>query len=628
MKKTLLAMGAALAALSIVLAGCDQPTDYTVSERIQSIQGPANVKITEHTGALQVEWDLVTDAAGYEIRRKEDVAGARYVVLTLNQYGDAMPLDDGVNEYWDAISDDNVLEGGKTYRYQVIAVSGAATRSAGEVVQSGISEAVLTVDAATFPPKATAVVKPVTAVQASVSDWGEATYSWTSTNEAPVTYAFVDYAPITSGGSSKNHSQGGIKGKQYTATGFLSGEGFLRGAVYAEWPGGYYAPSAAAELAEVAYSVDSHLIGIASPSLAATRVGSTETVTIIWVPVVGATSYVLEKYEAVGQVAGTVPADGWVTVGTEPKVTRAGYAVEDSVPLGSSAKYRLFAKKGDATANANEVYSWLASVSPAATTVSFKAASLLITADDDNIAGVASTNLDTSIHAIVFEVATVPESGETYTIFRRKVGNENGTGSTESGNWEPVTGAVDFAAGKGTLSDGDGDGIVKLQLLVTAQQRQKYIYIIKAYKDGEELNPSSGYGPIYANGNSSDATIAAKAAITISTGAIQTTTPVGETNAQTRWYGVLPTGFGGGVVNQQLISGESVYIYGRFNPNPAGTTPVNADGTILIGSATYYDSAAIGALTDTVKPTAVGYWIKGSAYYISSPSSTLTAEVK
>jgi hypothetical protein len=322
-------------------------------------------------------------------------------------------------------------------------------------------------------------------------------------------------------------------------------------------------------------------------------------------------------------------ADGWVTVGTEPKVTRAGYAVEDSVPLGSSAQYRLFAKKGDATANPSGA-SWLiTSVGPATTTVSFTAASLLITDDDDNITGVTSTNLDTSIRAIVFEVSTVPESGETYTIFRRKVGNENGTGSTESGNWEPVTGAVDFAPGKGTLSSSDGDGIVKLQISVTAQQRQKYIYILKAYKDGEEV--SSYYSPIYANGNSSAAIVAAKSAITINTSSIQTTAAFGEANAQTRWYGVLPADIKDSDGNPlELIAGESVLIYGRLDPNHPVQTGANKpkplESTSVIGTATYYTDALLAANTDTNKPNDVGYWVRGvSAYY---NDDSLSAEVK
>ncbi|MDR3131255.1 MAG: fibronectin type III domain-containing protein [Treponema sp.] len=133
MKKIILTTAAVFfTALPLFMAGCDQPTEFNLRETdaIQSISGPERVKVSALTGALLVEWEPVTDAQGYEIRRKGDVKGAVYAVVG--------SVDNAKSKFLDIISDANILEDGKKYTYRVVAVSGLAPRT---VVQSGLSAA-------------------------------------------------------------------------------------------------------------------------------------------------------------------------------------------------------------------------------------------------------------------------------------------------------------------------------------------------------------------------------------------------------------------------------------------------------------------------------------------------------
>jgi hypothetical protein len=613
MKKTLLAMGITLAVLSIVLAGCDQPTDYKITESIQSIQGPANVTITPQTGALKLAWDLVTDASGYEIRRKVDgEVDARFVVLNPN----LVPKYE--NEYWDAITDENILEDGKKYVYQVIAVSSSSTRAVGEVVQSGVTtKTTEAVPTGTFPAKGAAtVVKAVSAVQATIAANGDVKVTWTSTNETPVKYVVE---------SSETTPPDPIEEKYYDEDN-VTEAGYYRVSVQAVWPEDYYAPSAVASLTPEQF-YDIAVLDIGAPvNFDATRnnafTGDTS-VEITWGASVGVTGYILQKSVtpsiAFGAAAVATDFGPWTNLTATQTIDRTGgITVEDSVPIDVSAQYRVFAQYAAGTSKASDVESIGPGNAPLNQNASLAIATVTVRLDDGTTA--APTYLDTSLVDIQFQVTTHPNSGYTYTIERQKIGETNGVGNATKGDWEPVPGIPEkFPAAVGKITAGGTDGIAKYQYNPTPQ-RQKYDYRVITYQGQEQI------------GTSNASTLAAKGAVTITT--ISQTAASGAANAETRWYYVTPTNLTG-ATGGQLVSGESVYIYGRRDPNhPAPTPPDQSqpdDGTTLIGggAATWYDGSTAypwpttPAGTLPSAGTGAGYYINGSAYF-----GTLTAEVK
>jgi hypothetical protein len=590
MKKTLLAAGITLfAGLSIVLAGCSSPTDFNYTENIQSIQGPANVKVSAVTGALKLEWDLVTDATGYEIRRKENVAGDRYLPVGLVTAYE--------NVFYDVIGDDNILEDAKIYVYQVIAISSAATRAAGGVVQSGVTTTpAFTVPADTFPAKGNAdVVKPVTNVQADIAVNGHVTITWESENTGPVTYTFVDYV--------NGFPQPSIEEKYLKDD--VTGEGYYRGAVYAEWPNDYYPASALVELTEKPYTIPTVTLSVSAPSLTVARAGTLGDVNITWSLVNGATGYILQKYEAVGGASFNYGVAVWTSVAAAQTRTSSQVAVVDTVPPGSSAWYRLIIQTAKGTTAPGTWYSG-SPVTPVTTAPAHYGwttapTQLLVKSDE-------ATINDTSEVAIVFQVATDP--GYTYSIYRQAVGETNGTGTDVKGAYAIISAALtNFGPAAGTTAAG---GTVEIHY-TPELPRQKYNYQLRAYKGGVE-----------AAATITAMSVAAKAPFTTPT--VSNTLPAGTFPNETQWFGV--TSFAGPAVTQ-LLSTEAVYIYGRPNPNPsADPTPPQTlpDGdSESIGTVTYYDAAALAALTETGKPATPGYWVKAAAgkYYTG-----VTAEVK
>jgi hypothetical protein len=322
----------------------------------------------------------------------------------------------------------------------------------------------------------------------------------------------------------------------------------------------------------------------------------------------------------------------WEEVTVAQTVSRSLVTVEnDIVPVGSSAVYRVIVQTEKGTTRpsdpGNNTDPRINSVGPATYNVGWTVSPVSVTADDGLPPATGATGADTSRNAIVFLVATEP--GYTYSIYRQPIGETNGIGDEAKSTFDLVPGAT-FAAVAGTLDTTDADGIYKFQYTPDLQ-RQKYRYEIRAYKDG-------------ALADSTSTTTAARSAVGISSGDINTTVSFGTAPAldvigtQTRWYYIDATDLTN-TVSGQLISGESVYIYGRVNPNlsitPAPSPSLQIEGTTLVGdrAASYYDGStanpwptvANGLLSagETAPPNVRGYWVRGSAYY-----GSLTAEVK
>jgi hypothetical protein len=602
MKKTLLAMEIILlVGLSFVLAGCGQPTDVTVTDSIQSIEGPGNVVVSAQPGALKVVWDLVADAESYEIRRKADVADARYEVV-----GSAKADE---NVFLDAISGDNILVDGTTYLYQVIAVSSASTRA---VVQSGVTtSAAFAVPTGTFPARGDAgVVKAVTNVAAVIAPNGRVTISWDSTNTDPVTYTAVRYT-----NSSANPLPTTDDTYAYTN---VTGEGYFRGAVSAVWPNDYYPGSDAVPIAEVKYAIPTVTLDTGSITFTAARDAGAEKVIVNWDPVFSATGYILQKYVWASTAASpsVIPADQWTDVTADQLVKADGdIYVEDTVPVDSSARYRLIVQtaKGTADPVSTAPSGSSTDVNPVSSTpysVSLSVSSQPVTVDDSN------NHLDTSRNAIVFTFSTKdPENKYTYSLYRQAVGETNGTGNEVKGDYELVPGIPEkFASAPGVANY--GGGVVKQQYTPDLQ-RQQYNYKVRVYEGAAVYNDYEYSPSLPAKSSASGLFSYAYAA----------TPPSGAANAETVWYLAYLTG--------ELQSGETVYVYGRRDPNhpaptqPAQNQPVNS--TELIGTAQYYDGSTAypyptpSPATEVVPSSSSGsgYYVKGSYYF-----TNLSGEVK
>jgi hypothetical protein len=304
--------------------------------------------------------------------------------------------------------------------------------------------------------------------------------------------------------------------------------------------------------------------------------------------------------------------------------------VEDTVPPGSSAYYRLIVQTAKGTTAPGNVSSTpVSAITPVANNPALSATAVEVKEDDGIFPTSGATGFDTSDVDILFEVTdTRPE--HTYSIYRQTVGDINGLGTTATGDYELVPGlSVNFGPAIGpVVAAGTIDGTVKLQYHPTAQ-RQQYNYQLRAYIDGVQVGADTD-------------TVAAKDAVTL--GTVDTSIGAfGPANNQTRWYGVLLSGITSGVpASKQLMEEETVYIYGRLDPNhPAPTAPDQdqpVESTTLIGdsAATYYDGSTehpypsypAGDLSaGETGPSQPGYWIRASAYYVYS-GSTITAEVK
>jgi hypothetical protein len=339
-------------------------------------------------------------------------------------------------------------------------------------------------------------------------------------------------------------------------------------------------------------------------------------VTIYWSPVAEATGYILQKSVTTPTINGSVviQAGAWTTVSAEQKLVRnSTYAssvsivVEDDVSFGSVAQYRLIVQTAKGTAGPSDPSSPVSMIDFDTSSYSpyLNVQTRTVRADD------SANYLDTSVVAIVFEVYET-RSGYTHSIYRQARGEPNGDGYDAKGDYELVPGiAANFEAAAGTTSTGDYDAVVKLQYNPELP-RQKYSYQLRWYKDGEEVD-TQNYSPL-----------AAKSPITYYY--VTSTSSAGASTNEIRWYGVESTN-----LSDELISVESISIYGRRDPNqPTAPVPPNQNqpsaNTTLIGVAEYCDgtTAHPWPTTDALSSTP-GYWVSASAYY---DLSTLTAEVK
>jgi hypothetical protein len=102
--------------LALVLAGCDQPTDFTTEEvnieEKHSLPAPENVKVTPYPGANVITWDLVTNADEYQIIRKGSSDLADVITGVTNKL-----------YYFDVVKFTNQLADGETYTYTVKAIA-------------------------------------------------------------------------------------------------------------------------------------------------------------------------------------------------------------------------------------------------------------------------------------------------------------------------------------------------------------------------------------------------------------------------------------------------------------------------------------------------------------------------
>jgi hypothetical protein len=107
--------------LILALAGCQDPlsdyADYTVTETGPSLPGPANLQAVKYTGGVLLTWELVPDAAGYQVYRYNQATGEEKALRETNS---------AIHYYLDLVDFNNPLTPTITYTYKVVAVSGGS----------------------------------------------------------------------------------------------------------------------------------------------------------------------------------------------------------------------------------------------------------------------------------------------------------------------------------------------------------------------------------------------------------------------------------------------------------------------------------------------------------------------
>jgi hypothetical protein len=591
MKKTLLAKWAiVLLVLAGVLIGCEQPTEYTVTETIPSIRGPGNLKATVATGAVVLTWDLVTDAEGYEIRRKADVEGGTFAVIKPS-------VGNTISRYVDSISDTNPLTNGTRYIYQVIAVSGAATRTVG-VVQSGVSETAITTTATQFPAKGTAtVVSPVTTPKVEVASNGKVLVTWTGNTNPAVQYEVIGNNSLTVNGN--------------TASGYVSSSsGTYNAAIRAVLGDGTYYPASAAVYASAKYDV--RVLSDVSATIDAARESSGTKVVIKFKDVYGATDYILEKTQGsidssyYGDILVPVSAV-WTNVPTTAKVKidDSTWQVTDTVPVDQTWTYRLIVQTATGVSSPSS-FKPVQAVTPDTVVLDINSISGYKTREDDDWSA-NPTRLDTSSYDILIQIKAEPNAK--YTVYRQVVGESNGTGSAINGDYEPVTGLVDIA---GAPSADNESGILKLQYTPSVQ-RQQYNYKVVGVKTGAYPKEK-----IYSSSKAAKPSLYAYHSYNY----YASLSGEGTGASKTQYYYI---GISGGS-NGQLMSGETITVYGRIDPAynspnyPAQSQPTGS--TQLIGTAVYY---SLTTMPTVLGSAPAGYYIRASA---GLDINSITCEVK
>ena len=157
MKKLLFGMTSLALLFMFVLGGCSQPTDFTNTNKADSIPGPSGfTALTKYKGSdgkdadLQgmviLTWNAVKDAAGYKVIRYDTVAKVS-TVLTSTAKGYS---NDQTKELYfvDSVAWDNQLVDGRAYDYTVISMTSrsSAQNSTGvggelAIIQNGEAKA-------------------------------------------------------------------------------------------------------------------------------------------------------------------------------------------------------------------------------------------------------------------------------------------------------------------------------------------------------------------------------------------------------------------------------------------------------------------------------------------------------
>jgi hypothetical protein len=154
--------------LILALAGCqDALSDYDVTQTNTgpSLPGPANLEAHKYTGGVLLTWNLVPDAAGYQVYRYNRATGEEKAVRASTS----------VAHYeLDLVAFENLLTPDTTYTYKVVSVSGGsgnrAVASLDELVFNGVSSVDVTFVAADIPARGADTASWITLADPTVED--------------------------------------------------------------------------------------------------------------------------------------------------------------------------------------------------------------------------------------------------------------------------------------------------------------------------------------------------------------------------------------------------------------------------------------------------------------------------
>jgi hypothetical protein len=339
------------------------------------------------------------------------------------------------------------------------------------------------------------VVKPLRDVKIGVAASGKVTVSWESENVYPVTYTL--YASnLSRGAGASDLTIGTWSGEKKYFNTVVYGEGTVLALAGAAWPNDYY-PGVESELVKQQYNI-AYVSGVTAPSPAAKRIGATDKVTITFDnSIAGAAGYTLQKttYSSSGQ---KIPTDAvWTQVdGTQTVIENNTISIEDTVAVNSAAAYRVIVHTSLGASYPSSLSNTVSEVKDDHPVLDFTVSSRISIKDD------FTNYLDTGRSDIVFTFNS--KTGYAYAIYKQKAGEANGTGSDVKDTYTLQT-TLKPAEGP------DGKGTVKYQY-TPLDQRQKYYYQLRVYKDNVEIarydyyNSSSYYNP---------APVAAKSVINI-----------------------------------------------------------------------------------------------------------------
>jgi hypothetical protein len=138
---------------AVVLVGCQQPTEYTLTEKIHSLSAPSNLKATVVDGGVILQWNVVKDASRYIVLRMDTTTNVEMVLSTNTT----------TTYYADFVSWTNQMADTRKYEYSVISSSNYSTSGTAAndtIVQNGVAKVTAT---AKIPADITITLDPVTA---------------------------------------------------------------------------------------------------------------------------------------------------------------------------------------------------------------------------------------------------------------------------------------------------------------------------------------------------------------------------------------------------------------------------------------------------------------------------------